>query len=264
MATYQLTIEMSPPTVQALQQSGSMLYALQAVQGPGGGEPLAWVQTGSFAENTTLGWSDGYQAFTAQSTATVVVSVSVDIAPGQTFVVPAGTVQNEGVAGAIGILNQGTQPTRAGIGLKSGASSSPLCAFPLYGGGLLLVVPTQQVFLMFSGVSGQSAVPQSLGPGVLVDMAGGGERQVTFDVNEGWSWGGFSWARAYPPLTDLTTLLIQPYPQLSPSSGVSDDASGATEEAATYEAAAPADDTLSDASQAAAPAEAAPAEVAPD
>ena len=44
---------------------------------------------------------------------------------------------------------------------------------------------------------------------LMVDLTADNVRNVGFDINTGWSWGGFSWGREYPPNADLVPLLIE-------------------------------------------------------
>lgn len=224
MATiYTLTIQAAPQTLQALVQGGYTLYALQAVQGAGGGVPVAWLRTRAFSENTRLAWENTYQAYTSTSQSvpggTITAIAAYPIAPGQTLQVTSptgtGTVVSGGVAGEVSILNQTTVPFTAGLAQSMNGSGEPLCAFPLYGGNLVLVSPVPQVLVMFSAVPDQTVMTQALGPGVLVDFTGATDRSVTFDINNGWAWGEEAWGKAVPPLSDLVPLLIQPLGQVS-------------------------------------------------
>lgn len=219
--TYQVTIQLSAQTLDALRTGGFELYVLQGMQAPGDGQPLVWLRTATLAQDVALSWTDTYQAYVSQSTGSVTAYETYDVSLGQTLYVSSadgtGAVQDEGVEGGIGIMNETTQPITGGISLEQGGAGVPLCAFPIHGGNLLLLVPNQQVFLMFSSVTGQSELEQSLGPGVLVDLGGASSRTVDFDIDLGWSWGGETWARSYPPLTGLAAVLFQPYTQVEPA-----------------------------------------------
>jgi hypothetical protein len=45
------------------------------------------------------------------------------------------------------------------------------------------------------------------------DLAAENQPSLGYDINAGWSWGGFSWAQEVPAGTGLVPLLIEP-PQL--------------------------------------------------
>jgi len=215
MSANQIVIAMPPQTVEALIVNGYSLYAYQVVRGPAGGRPLPWARTSAIAQTVVLAWTEAYQAYVSRAHGPVSTIASYEIQPGQTLHVTSpggsGEVKDGGVADAVGILNQTTEPLTAGIALEQDGSARPLCAFPLHGGNLVLVEPEKEVFLLFSALGGQSDAGQSLGPGVLVDLSDTTERMLTFDIDRGWSSEGAAWARPLPPLTDLGTLLIHSF-----------------------------------------------------
>lgn len=226
MATqYQILIQMSAQTVQALQQNGFTLFGFKAVQSTAHGMPTVWLATGQIGMNVAVSWTEEYQAYVSLTSvmagAQVIASAEYDIDLGQTLTITnatgIGTVTQGGSQGAVCIANQTTTQFTSGIAQGANGSSSPTCAFPLFGQNAELIVPLEQVALIFSTQSANpgTIVQQSHGPGIVIDMTGASQRTVTFDINQGWSAGGAVWAQPFPGNTDLVPLLIQHSPQLS-------------------------------------------------
>lgn len=217
---YQVNIQMSQSTVQALLQSGFSLYAFAAVRAPvGGGAPLVWFQTTQFYSNTPLSWSADYQAYTSMSqifpNATIVQNFAAPIALGQTLNVtsPGGTgqVSGGGAPQAISIVNQTSATFACGTSQADpNGNSSPVCAFPLYPQAMDAITPLPQVLLMFATVqtSPGTVVEQAFAPGILVNLAGSPMQTVSFDINAGWSCGGGNCTNVSPGQA-LTPILIQ-------------------------------------------------------
>jgi hypothetical protein len=218
MTAYQITINMDDTTVDTLQQDGYQLYAFKAVQGPGSGVPVVWFSTDVFSDSTVLQWSESYQAYTSQSVALgtniqITASASYPITLGQVLNVtnPTGTgVVAEGPdPQAVAINNTTSTPFVCGISeaMASGAYQ-PLCAVPLPGNMEDLIVPIEQVFLVFSTlpINTGTVIEQSYSSGVLVDLTSSASQSVSFDINQGWT--AEPWATVYPPNTNLVPLLI--------------------------------------------------------
>jgi hypothetical protein len=60
---------------------------------------------------------------------------------------------------------------------------------------------------------------RTLGQGVLIDCASGTERNVVFDINNGWSFDGASWGQIVPANTPLSGLVRQAPLQLAEQGG---------------------------------------------
>jgi hypothetical protein len=214
---YVVTINMTPETVTQLLSAGFFLYGFKVVQTNHAGSPVVWFKTQEFSAATAVNWEEQYQAYTSRSQiipgGKIVASFAADIILGQTLKVSAGgvgTVTDGVIPTAISILN--TVPFTCGISQLFGAVYTPLCAFPLFGNNQDVIAPIEKVFLMFSTqpVNTGTVIEQSYGPGILIDLTSLNQRAVNYDINEGWSWGGFSWANQYPPNSDLVPLLIEP------------------------------------------------------
>ncbi|HEY6553564.1 MAG TPA: hypothetical protein VI669_09420 [Vicinamibacteria bacterium] len=228
----QVNITMSTSTMTGLLSSGSLLYAFRGVESSDlAARPLVWRQI-QYSNLTTVVWQDLYEAYTSTdpivANAAINPGFSVAVALGQTLNVTAGgagTVVAGGPAGDVSILN--TTQTQLTCGLSqagpAGSSALPYCAFPLFGSNLQQITPNEKVLLMFStqslppgtviGTAPRApldALLASFSPSVLIDLTGAVERDVTYDLNAGWSWGGFTWAQRIPAGADFVPWLIAP------------------------------------------------------
>lgn len=207
-------------TVSSLYRSGFTLYGFMAVQcSDKAGVPLVWCSSHMYGIHTLVNWVDAYAGYTSSSQiapdAVVEASFSVDMLLGQLLEVGEGGVGalREGfVPTALGFLNTTASPFTCGVMQQSTVDYAAACAFPLHGGNLQLITPLDEVVLMFSTTpfSVGQVVDTTYGPSIWINMSGAAERSVAYDINQGWSWGGYSWAKAIAPATPLGPLLIQP------------------------------------------------------
>jgi len=219
---YEIDITMDDTTVNALVGGNYNLYGFKAVQTTqSGGAPLVWFtlpDTG-YSALTQLMWSVQYEAYTSHSSiipsGQVKASFTAPIALGQTLEVEAagiGPVKNGGTAQAISLLNTTNTQFTCGIAQHSAdGSNNPMCAFPLYGEQLDVIVPIEKVLLMFSSVpiNTGTVIEQAYGPAILIDLTSASLRAVSYDINDGWSWGGFGWAQTVTATENLVPLLIE-------------------------------------------------------
>lgn len=217
---FQVTLTMSPSTVTALANSQYYLYGFLAVQSSDAAVvPLVWLQTQQYSVNSQVSWSNQYQAYTSTSAIApsdpIIIAFSAPIALGQLLTVQQstgiGVVTNEGTSGVIEILNGTNTLFTCGISEPQGNTFAPVCAMPLYGGGLQLIAPLPKILLLFSTVPVKpgTVIGVSYGPGILIDLSSADQRTVCFDINNGWSWGGYSWAQSVPANSSLVPLLTE-------------------------------------------------------
>lgn len=240
----QIRITMNANTVNALFHGGYQLYAMRAVQTSNrAGRPTVWSAIKGYSLQTTVGWLDGYAAYTSCSAIRVGATVSI----GASYPIVSGQVLKVGPAG-LGIVADGpadlmsawnttnTQlssglsqiPTNAPvvtdqIGGPVGAEFSPFFVAPLYGQQLDGVRVTSTLLLIFSTellapgtvierfpvsrsdtgkLESGLAVSQSL----LIDASE--DRNLSYDINASWSWGGEAWAKTLPPDIDLVPIMV--------------------------------------------------------
>lgn len=123
-----------------------------------------------------------------------------------------GEVKQNGTAGAISIYNTTQKPFTCGISVKTDGNSNPICAFPLYGESMDVMVPIEKVLVMFASdeVNTGTVIEKSFTSSFLVDMTGASDnkRQVKFNINTSWDADGASWATKEKPNVQLAPLLI--------------------------------------------------------
>ena len=225
---YQVTIQLSNATVQALSDSGYALFAFLPVQATAaGGQPVLWLHTKSVAENIQIDWSSTYAAYISQSAivvnSTIAMQSEAPISFGQILQVGQGgsvSVTSDGPADAMSVLNTTTTPYTCGLAVALGSVTSPIAAFPLYANSLDAIAPMEKVLLVFESYPAQAGqiLERTLAQGLFVDVAGGAARTVSFDINNGWSFGGAPWGQVIAANTPLNELLIKQAPlQLSAS-----------------------------------------------
>ena len=219
---YQVTITMQPATVTDLINSGNVLYVFRAVQASdSAGRPLVWMSA-PYSVMTQINCSDRYNAYTApdpiKAGVQVMAGFSDAIELGQQLQVQAGGFGEveAGHPGAVSIRNTTGTYFTCGIG---GGGAAPFCAFPLYGNSMQVVVPLEKILLMFSSQPVAPgtiiddfyapAVRSSFSSGVLIDLAAENQPSLGYDIDAGWSWGGFNWGQQVPAGTGLVPLLIE-------------------------------------------------------
>jgi hypothetical protein len=220
---YSVLITMAAATVQALSASGMQLHVLLGVQSADKATlPTVWMQLGQPYQNmavkvvgTTLAFTAGAPMAAGQ---TVRPGFSVQAGPGSLLTVDqaggSGEVTNDcPVPAAVGVLNSTTTGYVTGLEqTREDGSAGPICAGPLYGNGMQLIVPLAKMLLAFSSVTAAPGTPvqRLYGPGVLVDASDATQRPVSFDINQGWSWGGYSWAQSVASSASVVRLLVEP------------------------------------------------------
>jgi len=218
---YQVNIAMSQAAVNALNTQGFKLYGFKAVKTTaGGGAPLVWFQTSTFGLTTSVSWTEQYQAYTTNSQAItngeVTATNAYNIGLKQTLDVTSptgiGSVDTlNGTTNAISILNQTNTPFTCGISQMQGSVAAPLCAFPLNGNMLDVIAPIEQVVFMFATTSYNtgSVIYQAFSQGILLDLTNEPTTPCSFDINNGWSWGGGPNGQALQAQANLVPFLIQ-------------------------------------------------------
>ncbi|MDI1328364.1 MAG: hypothetical protein PSV23_16360 [Brevundimonas sp.] len=219
MATsYEIDIALSSDTITALKTQGFSLYAFKAVQSTiQGGAPLVWFKTNNFLPSTQVVWQEQYQAYISTSQiisgGAVNAQNSIDMNLGDTADVDQyGNLMSAsgGTESAISVLNQGPQPWTCGISQLTNGVANPMCAIPLNGNMMDVVAPIERVLLTFATNTVNTGTVQykCFSSGVLVDLTAAQTRAVSFDINQGWSWGSGTWARSILPNASLVPLLI--------------------------------------------------------
>jgi hypothetical protein len=215
---YRLDIHFSAETAKALVSGNFSLLALQTCQSTiDGGQPVLWLKsrfTVSSATELVVVFSDDFGAYISASPivpgGAIVVAAQSTIHYDQTMRVQAGgavAISHDGPENGLSILNETTAPWTCGPANPVKA----VAAFPLY--GLMMnsfaMVPRLMVAITPNpAYVEQSVLPSIDADGFLADFAGVTERDVTFDINKGWDWGGATWGQTVPRNTPLASVLI--------------------------------------------------------
>ena len=237
-AERQVKLTMRAETVTALLGSGFYLYGLRGARSSDlSGRPLVWFGTRRYSLNNEFACADQYEAYVSTSPLVaggrVVVGSSFAIGLGQTLQVEAGgvgAVLGAGPPSAISFSNLTATEFTCGLTSPRGGAFAPVCAFPLHGNTLGVLAPGQRLLLLFctspvaaGAVAGRGAeedregvaAPDLFGAagavssGILIDLTTAGPFGVTFDIDEGWSWGEQAWGQTVAPGADLVPLLIE-------------------------------------------------------
>ena len=217
---------MNADTLAALGSSGFSLYGFKATGNSNlAGRPLVWLRISNFAATTIVSWTSQYEAYISHSPIVsntgVVVGTSAGITPGETLQVgPDGSVAvlREGPPASVSIYNSTEEPFTCGLSENQSGTFTPFCAFPLNGNTVDVITPLERVLFMFSTASmpigtviDQSFIyagPGAYTAGILIDVNEDEQRSVSFDINEGWSWGAFNWGLQIPTISNLLPVLI--------------------------------------------------------
>ena len=212
---FTLTIRMNARTLDVLQGLGVRLYALHAMgDGSDGGVPLLWYGTAAYGDVTTVAWSARYQARAADDGGSA-VRATVDVWPGQHVVFGDGppVVTTDG-GPCITLANATAGALACGISQGGPDKYAPVCSQPLPAGEGAGFTPVEKVLLALdsSKMEAGTVVERMFSQGVLVDLAGVHQRELTFSIDEAWGWGGAPWATAVPAGTELVPLLLPRVP----------------------------------------------------
>jgi len=220
MADFKVEISMDTNTLNKLKDGGYKLFGFKAVQvSVKGGVPLVWFSTDEYLTTTSVQWEESYEAYISTQVSpsqgtTIIASNTASIDLGNTMNVTkngAVDVETTGQAGSISVVAELGKQWTTGINQLVQGKTQPLCAIPLFGGNLNIITPRQKVLLMFATApySTGTVIVQSFSSGILVDFTGGFDnRQVTYEINNGWGPTTQTWAKIIPVSTELTPLLI--------------------------------------------------------
>jgi hypothetical protein len=218
---YTINITMTPATVTVLSRNGFALYGFKAVKTTTqGAAPLLWFRTRSVFLNTQVTWTEQYRAYLSTSpitpNGTIAVSSAIAIDLGQTAVVGENgqlTAIAQGTPSAISLSSASFQQWTSGIAQPSADQQpSPLVALPLSGNGIEVITPVEKVLLLFAQTtfSAGTVSYKAYAPGILLDLTGASQRDVSYDINNGWNSGGNAWATPVAAQQDLIPILVNP------------------------------------------------------
>jgi hypothetical protein len=228
MTTYATNITLAQDTVDKLTDGNFSLYGFKAVKATSKGSPLVWFATKTFSLTTALQWEEKYNAYTSRTEIkpntriTASASYAADLKQTLNVTSPSGTGSIDtlnGVDGAIAINNETSTPFSCGLSQTDpNGNVSLMCAFDLYGNTMDVIAPIETILLLFATaqLNTGTVIEKAFTSGLIIDLTGapavGGvpTRNVSFDINNGWSWpDNAAWGKQVPPKADLVPLLIQ-------------------------------------------------------
>jgi hypothetical protein len=195
--SYNITIKMDQPTVDALNKANFSLYAFKSVKTSQSGYPLVWFKADSFGLNTTINWSENYGAYTAkyqeipQGEISVINDYPINL--GNTLDVTdssgTGKVNPAGTSGAISLNNTTKTPFLCGIGTIADDTFTPNCAFDLFGMTKDIITPIEKVVLMFTTeqLNTGTVVEQAYTEAIQIDLTKEPSRIIGYEINDSWN-----------------------------------------------------------------------------
>jgi hypothetical protein len=219
---YSVTIVMSQETVLKLKAGKFFLYGFKAVKSDsGGGYPLVWFKSQTFALQTVVGWQVQYQVYTSLDHiipgGQIIASSSYPADLGDVLYVDSengtGSIIQDGPPSSIALKNQTKTEFSCGISEVGPSGPKPMCAFPLYGKGAVAITPIEKVVLTFAAgpLDTGVVIAQAFSTSIGINLTGapGNSRSVNYHINEGWEWGNKPWAKEYEAGWDLVPVLIE-------------------------------------------------------
>lgn len=229
-STYKIALSMVPATVEALIDGGYSLCAMFAVQMTNdAARPTIALATQNIAPNILIEWMPDVVAYTSSDPMVpgglIKPGYQTPIAQGQTFFVTAGGVGDVKAGGPLSkitIANTTATYFTSGFARSFSASeeSIPIYAAPLYGNQTNVAVPLPKILLLFTTADVKPGelmerlvmkfLPAaSYSSSLLVTADQAHARELTYDINAGWSWGSYSWAQVLSSDADPSKVLIE-------------------------------------------------------
>lgn len=222
MATFNVTVKISPADVAALKEQGYSLYGFKSVEAAGGGAPTVWfnLDREKLLTNTSIRWEEKFEGYNSTSQITeateIITSNTIRTDLGNLVTIERGSGNlsetTDGIKGTVSFLNEDTQQFTVGIAQLVDGESNILCAFPILGSGSArAITPITKIALIFSTarINTGVVITKAMSSGALIDLTGTTSRTVEFSLNNGWSAGGASWLKRFNAFANLSSLLIE-------------------------------------------------------
>ncbi|NLS21016.1 hypothetical protein HGP16_31440 [Rhizobium sp. P40RR-XXII] len=229
-SAYKIALSMVPATVEALIDGGYFLCGMFAAQMTNdAARPTIAFATQSITPNMLIEWMPAIAAYTSndpmESGRLIKPGYETAITEGQTFFVTTGgvgDVKGEGPLSKIAIANTTSTPFTVGFARSVSASeaSVPIFAVPLYGNQINVAVPLPKILLLFTTAEFKPGTlvdrltikflpTASYSSSLLVTADQIQMRELSYDIDGGWSWGLYSWAQLVSGDADLAKVLIE-------------------------------------------------------
>jgi len=206
--TLGISINLDSATSAALKAEGYVLYVLQGFETTRAqGQAFVWLEVKDPHDLITVGFMPPTKAYIGMSVA--------DVKPGDIVILGEDddlATSTGGNPHGVTFRNATKEPQVAGLAV-GGEAPVTVAAVPLDGLGEDIIVPLDTLLLTFStaGARPGGALTQSMTQSLLYKVSAAGA-QVTFDINEGWSFGAAPWFRTVPAGEDLSTVLAKQRP----------------------------------------------------
>ncbi|RZT04564.1 hypothetical protein SAMN05216319_3650 [Duganella sp. CF402] len=232
MIDYSILLTLSAETVEALYRQKFKLYIFKAVRCGCTGEVLLWAAFEQYMENNLIEWRAEYAVRVAPAGGVLDHGNLFQAGLGEKVLIQnadgGGSVVRTDFPAGIGIANQTTTPFYTGLAQPapswSGACDwNAVAAFTLNGEMEQVVSPAEKVLLAFSTAEWQPGQPvrklttpsmlqEISSGGILIDMESGPgtQREVSYVINEGWTWGEQSWGTLVAASDLLAEQLLLP------------------------------------------------------
>ncbi|WP_278020366.1 hypothetical protein [Flavobacterium ginsengisoli] len=237
---YSLITTFSQDTVEILNQGNYTLCCFLAskTENPSLFVPLCWSITKDFLQSVLIEWEDTLCSYLSTSeikensviyipqlgpqkgSATGRSSVSgssYQIELKQRMLIEnSGKVSVDSLNTFDNVLIQNNSNNRYSTGISIYNNSEEKyygnCTFNSYYGQNIKIAPVNKAFLMFTNnnIENNTVVSIAENPGIMVDLTASADhsRTVSYDMNNGWSSNGQTWAKKYPSGTNLKTFLL--------------------------------------------------------
>jgi hypothetical protein len=119
------------------------------------------------------------------------------------------TAIDGGQTTAISIQNLSDTTYTAGISLSQ-IGTAPICAVTLGDNNTVAIAPLEQILLMFATESYDAGtyIENAFSQGILINLTSSTSQTVNYDINNGWTWDGGTWASIVNEGAELTPLLV--------------------------------------------------------
>ncbi|MET0753122.1 MAG: hypothetical protein ABWZ66_07105 [Pyrinomonadaceae bacterium] len=218
---YAIEIALDDDTLKKLNQTGQSLRAYKSVKASiEGGLCPVWFTTTNLSKTVDVKWTEQYGAYidNQELKPNIVIDAEniEDVDLGDLM-----TVQDDGTAvvtsngrkGDVAIKNGGKKEWTCGMSQVVNGKLATLCAFPLFGNFNVLMMPYEQVLLVFE--SGETdtgtVVEETISSSIILTLTGddvGKTKNVSFSIDNGWDAQGANWAKISTDTINLADTLI--------------------------------------------------------
>ncbi len=220
---YQITIALDDETLKDLKITRDHLHGYKGVKSSiGGGKSTVWFTTNDFSKEVKIEWTEEYSGY-VEDIKELKGGVSIDSSNTKSMdlgdkltVNDDGTtsLSTDGQEGDITIFNSGERQWVCGIAQKVNVNNekpSIMCAFNLFGHHSDLMMPYEEILLMFESEQKDTGtvVEESVSEAIIITLTGDERiREVSYHINKGWDAKHAKWAKIEKNTFKLADKLI--------------------------------------------------------